>query len=108
MRIALDAMGGDFAPEPNIEGCLTALQADPELEVFLVGDQSVLDDLIEYHYKRTGRPFRFCHVGDLLGQARDFCEFHRKPLVLTRDMIELAVLNYFSGMETTLSPSDPN
>ncbi|MCA9072463.1 MAG: phosphate acyltransferase PlsX, partial [Planctomycetaceae bacterium] len=47
MRIALDAMGGDFAPEPNIEGCLTALQADPELEVFLVGDQPVLEDLIE-------------------------------------------------------------
>ena len=68
----------------------------------------VLDDLVEYHYKRAGRPFRFCHVGDLLGQARDFCEFHRKPLVLTRDMIELAVLNYFSGMETALSPPEQN
>jgi len=61
--------------------------------------EGVVDQLIEYHYKRTGRPFRFCHVGDLLNQARDFCEFHRRPLVFDRDIVELAVLNYFSGME---------
>lgn len=47
MRIALDAMGGDFAPGINIEGCIGALQADPELEVLLVGDQRVLDELIQ-------------------------------------------------------------
>lgn len=46
MRIALDAMGGDYAPGINIEGCIGALQADPELEVFLVGEQSVLEDLM--------------------------------------------------------------
>lgn len=61
--------------------------------------EGVVDQLIEYHYKRTGRPFRFCHVGDLLNQARDFCEFHRRPLIFDRDIVELAVLNYFSGME---------
>ncbi len=58
----------------------------------------IIDYIIEYHYKRTSRPFRFCHVGDLLDQARDFCEFHDKPLVFNRDIAELAVLNYFSGM----------
>jgi glycerol-3-phosphate acyltransferase PlsX len=47
MRIALDAMGGDYAPGINIEGCIGALQADPELEVFLVGEQPELDELIE-------------------------------------------------------------
>lgn len=62
-------------------------------------EPGIIDHLIEYHYKRTGRPFRFSHVGDLLGQARDFCEFHRRPRVLDRNIIELAVLNYFSGME---------
>lgn len=62
-------------------------------------EDGVIENLIEYHYKRPGRPFRFCHVGDLLGQAKDFCEFHRQPLVLDRNILELAVLNYFSGME---------
>jgi glycerol-3-phosphate acyltransferase PlsX len=46
MRIALDAMGGDFAPSPNIEGAVDALKADPELEVALVGSPAQLDPLI--------------------------------------------------------------
>ena len=60
--------------------------------------EGVIDQMIEYHYKRPNRPFRFCHVGDLLNQAKDFCEFHRRPLVFDRDIVELSVLNYFSGM----------
>ena len=63
--------------------------------------EGVIDQLIEYHYKRPNRPFRFCHVGDLLNQAKDFCEFHRRPLVFDRDIVELSVLNYFSGMGIT-------
>jgi glycerol-3-phosphate acyltransferase PlsX len=46
MRIALDAMGGDYAPGPNIDGAIAALQAHPELEVVLVGDQPQLDPLL--------------------------------------------------------------
>lgn len=42
MRIALDAMGGDFAPDPNIDGAKAALAANPELEVVLVGDEEAL------------------------------------------------------------------
>ena len=61
-------------------------------------EAGVVEHLIEYHYKRVGRPFRFCHPLDLLTQARDFCEFHRRPLFFSRDVAELAVLNYFSGM----------
>ena len=33
MRIALDAMGGDHAPEPNVEGAKAALEADKSLEI---------------------------------------------------------------------------
>ena len=58
----------------------------------------ILDHLIDYHYKKNDRPFRFCHVRDILDQAKDFCEFHRRPRVLDKNIIELAVLNYFSGM----------
>ena len=66
-------------------------------------EDGVVDHLIEYHYKRVGRPFRFCHPLDLLNQARDFCEFHRRPLFFSRDVAELAVLNYFSGMAGQLT-----
>jgi phosphate acyltransferase len=46
MRIALDAMGGDFAPNPNVEGAISALRDNPELEVVLVGDRSPLEKVI--------------------------------------------------------------
>lgn len=46
MRIALDAMGGDFAPAPNIIGSIEAVGQIPGLEVLLVGDRTSLDQEI--------------------------------------------------------------
>ncbi len=46
MRIALDAMGGDFAPAPNVHGAIAALNSQPELEVLLVGDIAALEPLL--------------------------------------------------------------
>ncbi len=46
MRIALDAMGGDFAPGPNIVGAIEAVERNPKLEILLVGDRARLDDEI--------------------------------------------------------------
>ncbi|MBX6351625.1 MAG: phosphate acyltransferase [Clostridia bacterium] len=42
MRVALDAMGGDFAPTEPVRGAILALAEDPELEVALVGDEAVV------------------------------------------------------------------
>ena len=47
MRIALDAMGGDFAPGPIIAGALQAVQSDTELSVVLVGDKDQIDHHIQ-------------------------------------------------------------
>ena len=47
MRIALDAMGGDFGPQPNIDGAIAALTADESLEVALVGDQLLLESMLQ-------------------------------------------------------------
>ena len=46
MRIALDAMGGDDFPGPNVEGALAALAEDPALEIVLVGDEPMLAPLV--------------------------------------------------------------
>ena len=46
MRIALDAMGGDHAPNPIVAGAIQALEKDPELEVFLVGEENQLRKLV--------------------------------------------------------------
>ena len=39
MKIALDAMGGDFAPKNPVAGALAALRDYPDISVVLVGDE---------------------------------------------------------------------
>jgi glycerol-3-phosphate acyltransferase PlsX len=46
MRIALDAMGGDHGPGPNVAGALKALAVAPDLTVVLVGDKGRIDPLL--------------------------------------------------------------
>jgi len=53
MRIALDAMGGDFAPDPNIQGAIEAVAQRADLHVILVGDPSVLESKLEVALKST-------------------------------------------------------
>lgn len=42
-RIALDAMGGDRAPEVTVLGACRAVERDPELEVILIGDRDLIE-----------------------------------------------------------------
>lgn len=55
MRIALDAMGGDHAPEPIVIGAVQALQKDEELEVVLVGDQAKIEACFDQQGSRPDR-----------------------------------------------------
>ncbi|HID77232.1 MAG TPA: AAA family ATPase [Planctomycetaceae bacterium] len=58
----------------------------------------IISYLIERHYRKTGRPFRFCHPRDILFQVRSSCTYQRRPLELTEEAIDLAVDIYFSVM----------
>lgn len=46
MKIAIDAMGGDHAPEEIVKGTMTALQHYTDLEVTLVGDEDKIRQYI--------------------------------------------------------------
>ncbi|MBC7679082.1 MAG: phosphate acyltransferase PlsX, partial [Pseudorhodobacter sp.] len=46
VRVALDLLGGDRAPEWVGEGALRALAPDPDLEVLLVGPVDVAERLL--------------------------------------------------------------
>jgi hypothetical protein len=59
---------------------------------------AAIDHLIEQHYRRAHRPYRFCHPRDLLRQIKNFCEVHSQPKRLTPDNFDLAVQNYFAGL----------
>ncbi|MBR6611298.1 MAG: phosphate acyltransferase, partial [Campylobacter sp.] len=45
IKIAIDAMGGDFGAEPIIAGVIEALK-QREFQAYLVGDESKLKSLI--------------------------------------------------------------
>lgn len=46
IRIALDAMGGDHAPDPIVDGALEAISRTQDMHVLLVGDPDVLNPKI--------------------------------------------------------------
>ncbi|MBA4029657.1 MAG: phosphate acyltransferase PlsX [Planctomyces sp.] len=48
-RVALDAMGGDVFPGPNVEGAIKAIEALPGIEVVLVGDAPLLASEVQSH-----------------------------------------------------------
>lgn len=49
VTLAVDAVGGDFAPEAVLQGVGTALAADPALRVLLVGPAGVVDAFAAGH-----------------------------------------------------------
>lgn len=55
MRIALDAMGGDYAPAPIVTGAVQAVEADPALEVILVGDRARVEPCLPPAAVASGR-----------------------------------------------------
>ncbi len=71
MRIALDAMGGDHGPGPNVGGARLALEANPDLAVVLVGDRAQLEPLVA----AAGVPASRCEIV----HAPNVVEMKEKP-----------------------------
>ena len=47
MKIAIDAMGGDFAPEEIVLGAISAVKDYPQTDIVLVGDESQIKAVLE-------------------------------------------------------------
>ncbi|TWT74434.1 hypothetical protein Pla123a_32570 [Posidoniimonas polymericola] len=62
-----------------------------------VSGQSV-DYLLREHFTNPDRVLRFCHPRDLLRQAKNYCEVHELPAVVTEAVWDVAVRNYFVGL----------
>jgi glycerol-3-phosphate acyltransferase PlsX len=70
-RIAVDAMGGDYAPKHEILGALDALHADPNFELILVGDREKI--------LKTAREEKINLDEKLIHHASQVIEMHDKP-----------------------------
>ena len=54
IRIAVDAMGGDYAPEQQVKGAVLALEQQKDLYLYLCGDQSAVEaELAKYKYDKS-------------------------------------------------------
>ncbi len=54
VRVAVDAMGGDNAPFVTVKGAVDAIKESDALKVFLVGQESVVnEELAKYDYDKT-------------------------------------------------------
>src|SRR4051812_32452209 len=70
MKIALDAMGGDFAPDAIVEGAvLAARQLPPHAQVVLIGDQPVLERCLRELGETPGEQLLLVHSPDVIGMA---------------------------------------
>src|SRR5437660_3974428 len=76
MHIALDAMGGDHAPEPIVAGAVLAVAADPDLRVILVGDQAQVEPAL----KKAGGP----HERIVLFHCTQVVGMEESPVVALR------------------------
>jgi glycerol-3-phosphate acyltransferase PlsX len=53
MKIALDAMGGDFAPSSNIDGAIRSTNSIDDIDIILVGDKAIIEKGLEgKHYPK--------------------------------------------------------
>ena len=83
MRVALDAMGGDFAPDPNIRGAVEAVAQTDDLHVILVGDLALLESglsaALRQHPAADGDRISIVESDGVVGM-------HEKPTVALRAM----------------------
>ncbi len=71
MKLALDAMGGDFAPAVNIGGALDALRLYPKLtHLFLVGEEAALKaECAKQGLDLSDRRVSIVHAPEVIGMA---------------------------------------
>lgn len=76
MKIAIDAMGGDFAPHNEVLGVLRAVKMDSSISVVLVGKKDLIEKELDKHEKSD----RISIV-----HADDFITMHESPVKVLKE-----------------------
>jgi len=56
---------------------------------------ALVEYLVRKHYTAAGRPFNACEPRDLLGQVLDLCAYRGMAPVMTEEILDRPVANYF-------------
>ncbi len=88
MKIAVDAMGGDYAPHAVVEGAVSAVR-DHGCQVILVGDREVVEQELSRHAFPAGS-ILVKHAGQVVGMDESpSTALRRKPDSSLRQIFEL-------------------
>jgi len=78
VRIAVDAMGGDFAPSVIVEGASLAVR-DFALEILLVGTEALIEPALKSQsYNQASNSIRIVNAGEQISMAEGLLSFRRK------------------------------
>jgi len=67
MKIAIDAMGGDFAPQNIVAGAIQSLRDNPQVShVYLVGDKTRLEAEISKHKFESDSRLEVVHASEVI------------------------------------------
>ena len=70
MRIAVDVMGGDDAPDAILDGCLDAVDLlDPDDKLLLVGDKAIIQEGIHEAGLKAETRLEIVHTSQVIGMA---------------------------------------
>ena len=67
MKIAIDAMGGDFAPLETVLGSIEAVRANEHIEVVLVGDEQQIFNILEARNEAKNPRISVHHASEVIG-----------------------------------------
>ena len=81
MKIALDVMGGDNAPQSNILGVKRFLSSNQSTKLFLVGDESIIKEQIKIHGISDLSRIEIHHCTDVvtMDETKPSMAFKTKP-----------------------------
>ncbi|WP_251454563.1 phosphate acyltransferase PlsX [Veillonella intestinalis] len=66
MKIAVDAMGGDFAPYEIVRGAIDAAKAFPKITIFLVGDEAQIRQVLEEFGQQNNPQLIIQHASEVI------------------------------------------
>ncbi len=93
MKIGLDVMGGDFAPEATIAGAILALdEISVSDKIVLLGDQEIIHAELQKHQTSADR-FQIVHTSEVIGMAD-------KPLKAISSMPDSSIFVGFKMLES--------
>lgn len=80
MKIGLDVMGGDYAPDTTIAGAVLALnELDANDTIVLIGNETIIEDKLKLYDSNIGR-FEIIHASEVIGMGeKPIKAFSQKP-----------------------------